>query len=116
MVLGPMLTSSLGDDASEKDLIFAMLMSTGDGSGNIKADWQKVERIMTSWGHSFTIGAMCKSSNLNAPNQLSNPFHVLLHKTPSGPARVAPALRQPGVAGACRDVHAGSRPNNTPTW
>lgn len=115
MVLGTMLTSSLGDDASEKDLISAMLMSTGDGSGNIKADWQKVEKIMTSWGYSFTIGAMCESSPLSTPSQLSNPFHVLSRKPPLGPARVASALRQLGVAGACRDVHVGSHPNNTPT-
>lgn len=56
----------IGDDVSEKDLVFAMLMSTGDGSGNIKADWQKVEKIMISWGYSFTIGAMCKSSHVDA--------------------------------------------------
>lgn len=43
-----------------------MLMSTGDGSGNIKADWHEVEKIMTSWGYSFTAGAMCKSSRLDA--------------------------------------------------
>lgn len=43
-----------------------MLMSTGDGSGTIKADWQEVEKIMTSWGYSFTASAMCKSSRLDA--------------------------------------------------
>lgn len=58
-----MLTHSLGDDASQKDLIFAMLLSSGDGSGNIKADWQKVEDIMSSWGYGFTAGAMCKSAH-----------------------------------------------------
>lgn len=60
------LTRSLGDDASQKDLLFAMLMSTGDGSSSIKADWQKVEKIMISWGYTFTIGAMCKSSRVDA--------------------------------------------------
>lgn len=66
MVLNTILTRSSGDDASQKDLIFAMLMSTGDGSGTIKADWPKVEEIMKSWGHTFTIGAMCKSSRPDA--------------------------------------------------
>lgn len=42
-----------------------MLMSTGDA--NIKADWQKVEKIMISWGYNFTIGAMCKSYCLDVP-------------------------------------------------
>lgn len=62
MVLGGILTCLLGDNASEKDLIFAMLMSTGDGSAKIQADWAKVEEIMASWGYTFTMGAMCKSS------------------------------------------------------
>lgn len=61
------LTHSLGDDASQKDLIFAILMSTGDGSGNIKANWPEVERIMTSWGYGFTAGAMCKFWHLHMP-------------------------------------------------
>lgn len=43
-----------------------MLMSTGDGTSSIKADWQKVEKIMISWGYTFTIGAMCKSSRVDA--------------------------------------------------
>lgn len=60
-----MLTRSIGDDASQKDLLFAMLISTGDNSGNIKADWQKVEKTMHSLGYNFTIGAMCKSSRLD---------------------------------------------------
>ncbi|KAI7774694.1 hypothetical protein LA080_008001 [Diaporthe eres] len=51
-----MSTTKKWDDTSQKDLVFAMLMSTGDG--NIKADWQKVEKIMISWGYNFTIGAM----------------------------------------------------------
>ncbi|KAK2607806.1 hypothetical protein N8I77_006456 [Diaporthe amygdali] len=53
-----MSTNKKWDDASQKDLIFAILMSTGDGSGNIKANWPEVERIMTSWGYGFTAGAM----------------------------------------------------------
>ncbi|KAL1854879.1 hypothetical protein Daus18300_011297 [Diaporthe australafricana] len=53
-----MSTNKKWDDASQKDLIFAMLLSSGDGSGNIKADWQKVEDIMSSWGYGFTAGAM----------------------------------------------------------
>lgn len=60
------LMLSLGDDTSEKDLLFAMLMSTGDGSGTIKADWKEVEKIMTSWGYAFTLGAMCKHSCLTS--------------------------------------------------
>lgn len=60
-----MLTRSLGDDTSQKDLILAMLMSNGDG--NIKADWEEVKKIMTSWGYNFTISAMCKSSCLDVP-------------------------------------------------
>lgn len=74
VVLKVMLTRSLGDDTSQKDLVFAMLMSTGDG--NIKADWQKVEKIMISWGYNFTIGAMCKSSCLDVPTCGFLSFHA----------------------------------------
>jgi hypothetical protein len=40
-----------------------MLMSTGDGNANIKAEWPKVARIMASWGYTFTVGAMCEFSH-----------------------------------------------------
>lgn len=77
MVLNVVLTRSIGDDASQKDLLLAMLNSISDGSGNIKADWQKVEKIMNSLGYNFTISAMCKSS----PSQRAcvctfPPFHA----------------------------------------
>lgn len=50
-------------------------MSTGDG--NIKADWQKVDKIMSSWGYNFTISAMCKSSCLDVPTCDFLSFHGL---------------------------------------
>ncbi|KAG8160466.1 hypothetical protein KVR01_010002 [Diaporthe batatas] len=53
-----MSTNKKWDDASQKDLLFAMLMSTGDGSGTIKPDWKEVEKMMNGWGYTFTIGAM----------------------------------------------------------
>lgn len=76
VVLNVTLTRSIGDDASQKDLLLAMLMSTSDGTGNIKADWQKVGKIMTSLGYNFTISAMCKSSCLDTHTCGFLPFHT----------------------------------------
>lgn len=81
-----------------------MLMSTGDG--NIKADWQKVEKIMISWGYNFTIGAMCKSSFLDVPTCGFLSFHALSRTRRLDLSRVAPAYHRMRQSGTTRrDVH-----------
>ncbi|ROW12941.1 hypothetical protein VPNG_04731 [Cytospora leucostoma] len=50
------MSNAKWDDASVKDLTFAVLMSANDGY--IKPNWEKVEELMKDWGHDFTKSAM----------------------------------------------------------
>lgn len=54
MILTPV---SEGNDASNKDLTFAVLMSANDGNVNVKANWEKVEQYMKVYRHAVTPSA-----------------------------------------------------------
>lgn len=45
------------EDKDDKDLMFAMLLSM-KGNGSIQVPWDKVKKLMNSWGHVCSESAM----------------------------------------------------------